>query len=496
MIGKTITHYKILEKLGEGGMGVVYKAEDIRLRRTVALKFLPPELTRDPEAKKRFIHEAQAASALDHNNIGTIYEIDETGDEQIFIVMAYYKGETLKDIIRKGPLRLEEVIHIGLQISQGLRKTHKKGIIHRDIKPANIFITEDGIVKIMDFGLAKLIGQSKFTKTGSTLGTVSYMSPEQARGEKVDHRTDIWSLGVVLYEMITGQIPFQGDYEQAVLFSILNKAPQPPTCLRTGVPMDLERIIMKMMEKDKSHRYQHMDDLIVDLSDSKNKLAGQGTSQPITVKQTPVKNIKRRAILFTSLILFFGIIVGAIWTLTRILSHHLPVVVLMDSTDPERVYDPETRQNKGTNADDISDILRDLPLELHKETTSSIWHREDQVLRQDPDLIVIHRSCFYDAMNLADSSIMIKIYQLTENRFVLFLGYIGLGNSKTKFLVYSRSFTDQQNDWIAVAEERFPPLKGRISTLYFTGKRDSVTFRNPKIAIDLKRKVKNILNIN
>jgi len=268
VIGKTISHYKILEKLGEGGMGVVYKAEDTKLKRFVALKFLPPELTRDPEAKQRFIHEARAASALEHTNICNIHEIDEIPIEnrdQTFIVMACYEGEILKDKIQRGPLKIEEAIDITMQIGRGLDKAHKKGIVHRDIKPANVLITDDDVVKIVDFGLAKLTGRTKLTKTGSTLGTVAYMSPEQTSGEKVDHRSDIWSLGVVLYEMVTGQLPFKGDYEQAVVYSIVNEEPKPVTGLRTGVPVELEKIVNKCLEKDSALRYQHADDLIADL---------------------------------------------------------------------------------------------------------------------------------------------------------------------------------------------------------------------------------------
>lgn len=265
MIGKTIAHYKILEKLGEGGMGVVYKAEDTRLGRMVALKFLPPNLTRDPDAKQRFIQEARAASSLQHDNICNIHDIDETPDVQLFIVMDYYEGETLKDAIGKGPLPIDRIIDIAVQIAAGLKEAHEKGIVHRDIKPANIMITEKGQFKIMDFGLAKLKGQSIVTKTGTMLGTAPYMSPEQTRGEKVDHRTDIWSFGVVVYEMIIGKLPFGGDYEQAMVYSILNEKPEPPTGLRTGVPMELERIIDKCLEKKAGDRYQHMDELIVDL---------------------------------------------------------------------------------------------------------------------------------------------------------------------------------------------------------------------------------------
>ena len=192
MIGKTISHYRILEKLGQGGMGIVYKAEDTKLKRTVALKFLPPELTRDADAKARFIREAQAAAALDHPDICTIYEIDEAED-RTFISMAYIDGERLKDKIERGPLKLEDAVEIAIHIAQGLQAAHEKGIIHRDIKSANVMLTASGQVKVMDFGLAKLAGTTAVTREGTTLGTAGYMSPEQARGEGADSRTDIWS---------------------------------------------------------------------------------------------------------------------------------------------------------------------------------------------------------------------------------------------------------------------------------------------------------------
>ena len=236
MIGKTISHYKITGELGAGGMGVVYEAVDTKLNRTVALKFLPPESTRDPDAKARFVHEAKAASALDHPNVCTIYEVDETDDGQLFLAMARYEGETLKERIDRGPMPLDDAMDITRQVAEGLTKAHERDIVHRDIKPANIFIMEDGLVKILDFGLAKLAGQTLLTKTGTTLGTAGYMSPEQARGGATDQRTDLWCLGVVLYEMVTGQLPFKGDHEQAIIYAILNQEPGRVTGLRTGVP--------------------------------------------------------------------------------------------------------------------------------------------------------------------------------------------------------------------------------------------------------------------
>jgi len=277
MIGKTISHYRILEKLGEGGMGVVYKAEDTTLGRTVALKFLPPELTRDAAAKERFVHEARAASALDHPNICTIHEVAETEDGQTFIAMAYYEGEDLKSKIEQGPLKLDEALDIAVQIAQGLAKAHGQGIVHRDIKPANILITKDGLVKIVDFGLAKL-GGLKLTKTGMTLGTAQYMSPEQARGEQVDQRTDIWSLGIVLYEMLTGKHAFPGEYDQATLYAIMNEEPEPVTALRAGVPMELERIVMRCLAKNPAERHQTAADLIADLQHLRRTISTDGQS--------------------------------------------------------------------------------------------------------------------------------------------------------------------------------------------------------------------------
>ena len=255
----------ILEQLGTGGMGVVYKAEDTKLKRTVALKFLPPELTRDTDAKTRFVREAQAASILQHTNLCTIHEIDETADGQMYICMDFYNGETLKKKIEQGPLKIDQAIDFTIQIAQGLAVAHEADEIHRDIKPANIMITERGEVKIVDFGLAKLTGQARLTVDGKTLGTIAYMSPQQARGEEVDQRTDVWSLGVVLYELLTGKLPFKGEYEQAVIYSIINEIPVPVTAMRTDVPLELERIVQKCLSKDPFERYQHMDELLVDL---------------------------------------------------------------------------------------------------------------------------------------------------------------------------------------------------------------------------------------
>jgi len=249
---------------GEGGMGVVYKAKDTRLNRTVSLKFLPAELTQDKEAKKRFIQEAQAAAALNHPHICIIHEVDES-DDQTFIAMEFIEGQTLKEKIETGPLGVEEAVDIASQIAEGLGEAHKKGIIHRDIKPANIMLIEKGQAKITDFGLAKLSWGADLTKPSTIMGTVAYMSPEQARGEEVDHRTDIWSLGAMLYEMLSGERPFQKAQEQALIYSILNDKPTPLSLLRSDIPTHIEQVIEKALAKKASERYQNVDDLMQDL---------------------------------------------------------------------------------------------------------------------------------------------------------------------------------------------------------------------------------------
>src|SRR5436305_1344240 len=271
LVGRTLAHYRVLEYTGGGGMGVVYKAEDLRLARTVALKFLPPELTRDPDAKSRFLQEARSASVLDHPNICTIHEVGETDDGRLYLAMPYYDGETLRRRIERGPIPIDEAIDLAEQIARGLAKAHRGGIVHRDIKPANSMVTADGVVKILDFGLAKLVGAAAITRTGSSVGTPAYMSPEQARGEDVDHRTDLWSFGIVLYEMIAGRRPFRGEHDQAVLYGILNEAPKPLTEVRSEVPPDLERIVEGLLAKDPADRYPTAEGPLGDLRSLRNQ---------------------------------------------------------------------------------------------------------------------------------------------------------------------------------------------------------------------------------
>ena len=292
MIGSTISHYNIIEKLGSGGMGVVYKAQDLKLNRFVALKFLPPYISIDEEEKKRFILEARAASSLEHNNICTVYEIGESQEGLIFIALAYYDGETLKKKIQKGPFKVADALDVTIQIAEGLAKAHGQGIIHRDIKPQNIMVTNNNVIKILDFGLAKLSGQSGLTTAGTTLGTIAYMSPEQAAGDKVDQRTDVWSLGVVLYEMLTGEVPFKAEHERAIIYMIMNEGVLSPSSLDRKIPHQVDSLFAKLLEKDQNKRHQNMEELIKELKTIREEIETSTTASKIkAIAVLPFENI-------------------------------------------------------------------------------------------------------------------------------------------------------------------------------------------------------------
>lgn len=417
-VGKTISHYKILEKLGEGGMGEVYLAEDTKLHRRVALKFLPSNLTADQESRERFEREAQAAAALNHPNIITVHEISEF-EGQIYIAMEYVEGESLREIIDnikatgRTALPIDDVITITNQICEGLEKAHQAGIVHRDIKSGNILIDRDGLVKILDFGLAKLRGVSYLTKESSTLGTVAYMSPEQARGEEVDHRTDIWSLGVVLYEIVTGQLPFKGEYEQAVIYSILNEEPKPMTGLRTGIPMELEHIVGKALEKEIGKRYQRIEEVSRDLKNLKDKPISKSV-----VKQPFPKPLRRffvplLVLLIVGLAILFGIRIQVGRQPPAIAAENRLAVMYFDNLaepeDPQRLGEivtnlliadlSESRYVQVVSSQRLYDILKLLGKEdikkVNKDVASQVaekakakWMLLGSLLQVEPQIVI------------------------------------------------------------------------------------------------------------
>jgi len=298
MIGKTISHYKIISKLGEGGMGLVYKAHDTKLDRTLALKFLPPNISTSDSDKARFLQEAKAASAINHPNVCVIHDIQEyddpaTKDRQQFIVMEYVEGETLSQLIKdRTRIQMSDCIDFALQIADALQTAHEEGIIHRDIKSDNIMVTSKGQVKVMDFGLAKLKGSIKLTKTTSTVGTLAYMSPEHLQGLEIDKRTDIFSFGVVLYEMITGQLPFKGEYESSLMYSILNEEPQPAENIRPDLSSEFLHILYRALEKKPEARYQSVNEILIDLRRVKRD---SDKVSPKSLSDIPIKQSKKKS---------------------------------------------------------------------------------------------------------------------------------------------------------------------------------------------------------
>jgi Tol biopolymer transport system component len=313
LTGRRVLHFQVAELLGGGGMGMVFRGEDTRLGRTVALKFLAPELGRDPVAKARFLTEARAASALDHPNLCTVFDMGETDEGLLFLAMPLYAGESLERRLARGPLPLEEALDLATQTARGLAKAHQHGIVHRDIKPANLFLTEDGVAKVLDFGIAKLIGEAGPTRAGSFLGTPFYMAPEQTRGEQVDARADVWSLGAVLYQMLTGRRPFAGGSDVAVVHAVLHSEPEPLAHLLPEVPPEIERIVARMLSKDPELRYASAGEALSDLRKAQGMASVTLPPGTATAVRPPRRHVGLAAALVLALAVGAGVVGLLAW---------------------------------------------------------------------------------------------------------------------------------------------------------------------------------------
>jgi serine/threonine protein kinase len=530
--GQVLSHYRLTEKIGEGGMGVVWKARDTTLDRDVAIKVLPDAFAEDQKRLARFQREAKTLAALNHPNIAAIHGLEES-DGLRFLVMELVPGESLAQRLARGPIPLEELLELCRQIAEALEAAHERGIIHRDLKPGNIKITPEGKVKVLDFGLAKALVTepasgdpsvsptmtSTGTHDGMIVGTAAYMSPEQARGKAVDKKTDIWAFGCVLFEMLTARRPFEGETVTDILARVLQSDPN-WELLPASTPWRIRNLAVRCLQKEVGKRLHDIADARIEIDEAVGEV-------PLPTSETPVpgggggrKSISLRTALALAVgaaLIGGGLAVAIVQDAARkqavVPRSPQPVVFLMDTLAPSGVYDPETRRNSGTNADDLSDLLRDLPVVLHKETLGSDWHREDQILTQVPDLILVHRSAFYRSLD-AEIGIGLppfespeaeaqatSVYELTDSKLMAFFGYVGLGDPHTKFLVYSRGLggqwpEEEQAAWVREAEARFPHLKGRVSTMKVPGDRETATFRDEATARMIRQHVVSILGLD
>jgi hypothetical protein len=489
-------------------MGDVYQATDSKLGRSVAIKLLPEVFVQDAERSARFEREARTLASLNHPNIAAIYGIENSSGRK-FLVMELAAGETLAERIRRGPIPVNQALSIAKQIAEAMEFAHEKGIIHRDLKPANVTVAPDGKVKVLDFGLAKAREAERpgsdpsesptvvnASSPGMILGTASYMPPEQARGWDTDRMADVWAFGCVLFEMLTGRRVFQGETAGEVLEKIFKDEPD-WSLLPADTPEGIRRLLRRCLQKDPGLRLRDFRDVRIEIADSDGALSPMGNVTANTAGPAGTPDMRRNPVLIgiaAAIILAAGI---GFWSLRSprapAASAGTPVVVLIDSPHPERVYDPETRKTGGTNADDLTDLLRDLPVVLLKENTNATWHREDQVLHENPALIVAHRSAFYDttlfdAATYGDVGHTNQFAALAHDKFDLFIGYIAQANPRTRFVVYSRgSWQDEgaRAQWVTTIQERFPAIRGRVVAMKVP--LDRATFRNVATGSEIRK---------
>jgi len=527
--GDKLGPYEVLAPIGAGGMGEVYKARDTRLDRIVAIKVSKIEFS------QRFEREAGAAAALNHSNICQLYDVGPN-----YLVMEFVDGAPIA-----APDSPRKLLDFAVQIAEGMAAAHAARLVHRDLKPDNILVTgahsaHPGRVKILDFGLAKTGAEASveenatrtigLTDAGTTVGTVAYMSPEQARGlTNLTAQSDQFSFGLVLYELAAGKRAFTRASAAETMTAIIREEAEP---LPASVPTALRWVIERLLAKEPAERYDSTRDLYRELKQIRERYSEATGVQPIPgpeIARAPAP-LQRR---FGKLPwIAAGVMTAAAIGLFILYSHAsatagppanaVPVIVLMDTSAPAGVYDAATREKSGTNADDISDALRDLPVALHKETISATWNREDQVLKQNPDLIVIHRSAFVHAMVLdfelgypapggssgsraADASqrpsrdiLYERLDALGEDKLDAFLGYIAAANPRTRFLVYSRGWFQQPETlakWTRSIQRRFPAMNGRMFTMPVTNKNMIASFRDPATVAQLTQSVRSILGL-
>jgi len=509
--GTRLGPYEILELAGAGGMGDVYRARDSRLRRTVAIKVASAEVNADPQFLARFQREARAIAALNHPHICAIHDVASLAGHEV-IVMEYLEGETLEQRLRRGPMPTAELLAIAIAIAEALAAAHREGIIHRDLKPSNVMLTRSG-VKLLDFGIAKqreipgpdstpsmLATETAFgTIEGTLIGTVPYMAPEQLELKPIDPRTDIFAFGCVLFEMATGRPAFAGASTAALVAAILSDTR--PVAVKTdaSLPRGLDRIISACLARNPDDRCQHAGDLVRELRWVNEDLTDRASP---TTAATASRRWRVHVAWASALV---AAVITAIWLLPRAGPENLPapnavpVIVLMDSPLPGRVYDPRTLAEGSTNADDVTDVLRDLHVAIRKENTSAAWHREEQVVAENPDLIVAHLSCLLDArVGEGQTAIEEHLFDVAENRFIVFLAYVAARNPRTRFIVYSRSVFQThggEEQWVAEQVARLPVLKGRLNAFIVPGGREKASFREPQTAQLLRTRVAHVLDL-
>ena len=511
--GTRLGPYEILELAGAGGMGEVYRARDTRLRRTVAIKVASAPMSADPHLRSRFQNEARAIAALNHPFICAIHDV-ATFDGRDVIVMEHLEGETLEQRLRRGPVPTAEWLSIAIPIAEALGAAHRGGIVHRDLKPANVMLTRSG-VKLLDFGIAKQretpapddatavdsTATALRTAEGALIGTVPYMAPEQLEGKPVDARTDIFAFGAVLFEMAAGKPAFTGASTAALVAAILAESRPRAAATDATLPRALDRVISACLARHPDDRFQHAADLLRDLQWAREDLL-----EPAALSAAaPPTGLRRWRVHASWAAALLAVAVAAVWLASRPAPegppppNPIPVIVLMDSPLSGRVYDPRTAAEGGTNADDVTDTLRTLRVAIRKENTSAAWHREEQVVGENPDLIVSHLSCLLDArVGQGQPGVSEHLFDVAQNRLLVFLAYVASRNPRTRFIVYSRTAFQAhggEEEWVARQVARLPVLRNRLSAFIVPGGLEKATFRDPATAQLIRARVTQALGL-